>query len=173
MTEEKFPISNSVLFIPLHFIQVTRPKSKIISEKLHDCSRVTILIFFKGIKVCNSVIECLFGELAGNIWTVQYFVVENWIIKGKAKTDRVGALQFCTFINCILVTFLSILNHTLAFFTWSKFTKIAEVVSSHFLVENNSFWLISFSDQSVFKKGKTALAKIMELIFNRLAVPFD
>ena len=43
----------------------------------------------------------------------------------------------------------------------------------YFHVENYCFWHISLSYEGVCEEGKTALAQVMKLVFNRLAVPLN
>jgi hypothetical protein len=61
---------------------------------LHYESRILVALLRKRVKFCNSVIECLFGEMARAIGTIQNLIIKYREIEGEPKTDRVCWGQF-------------------------------------------------------------------------------
>ena len=106
--------SDSVFLIPLHLIQVACPQCEIIPEQLHDGCRVAVLVLLQGVQIGDGVVEGLLGELASNGRTVQDFVIEYRVVKGKAETNGVGALKCFTLRDGVFVAILCVLDHLLA-----------------------------------------------------------
>jgi len=109
-----YSLSSDFVFVALNIVKVASPQGQIVTEQLHDGCRVAILIFFKAIQISNSIVEGLLGQLASNFRWRKNLVVENWVVKSEAKSDRVRRLQFFGSVWCLFISILSILNH---FFT--------------------------------------------------------
>ena len=68
---------------------VTCPQCQVITKQLHDESRILVRFFVKGVKLGNSIIESLLGDLARSVGGVKDLVVKDGEVKGKTKTDGV------------------------------------------------------------------------------------
>jgi hypothetical protein len=80
----------------LDFIQVTGPEGKVIAKQLHDCGRVTVLVFFETIEVGNCVVEGFLCDLASNLWAIQDFVVKDRVVQSQTQSNWMSGLQvFC------------------------------------------------------------------------------
>ena len=80
---------------------------QVVTEELHDESRVLVALLGQGVELCiyvrsvqtwllrpsrtsNGVIESLLGELASLVGRVEDLVVENGEVQGKTEADGVG-----------------------------------------------------------------------------------
>lgn len=78
---------------PLHLVQVACPQGQVVTQELHNGSRITVLVFFQVVEVGNCIIEGLLRDLASDFWAIQNFVVEDRIIESKAQSNWMRALQ--------------------------------------------------------------------------------
>ena len=87
-TQCLFPFAVS-LFGTISVCLVARPQGEVITKQLHDESRILVRFFVKGVKLGNSIIESLLGDLARSVGGVKDLVVKDGEVKGKTKTDGV------------------------------------------------------------------------------------
>ena len=71
----RFAHSNVAIHtISLH---VGCPEGKVVTQQLHDESRVFVTIFTEGVKFGDGVVESSFSQATGPFGGVQYFVIED------------------------------------------------------------------------------------------------
>ena len=128
-------LSNGCGFF-LNIVQVAHPEGEVITEQLHDGGRITVLVFLETIKISDCVIKGLLGQFASNVRAAQNLIVEHRPVKNQTQSDRVGALQIFCFCVSFFVTILCLLDNPFTVVTGKEFSKIAEVISFHFQIEN-------------------------------------
>jgi len=60
---------------------------------LHDESAVSVRFFGEGVKLGDSVVESLFGEVTCTVRGVEDLVVEDREVESQTEADRVGGCQ--------------------------------------------------------------------------------
>lgn len=66
------------------------PEGQVVAQQLHDEGAVTVRLLGQGVKLGNSVVERLLGEVASTVGRVQDLVVEDGEVESKAEADGVG-----------------------------------------------------------------------------------
>ena len=63
---------------------------QVVSQQLHDQCRVLVAFLTEGIKLGNSIVEGLLGEVARLVGRVEDLVIEDGEVEGEAETDGVS-----------------------------------------------------------------------------------
>ena len=75
------------------FFEFGSPESEVVSDELHDCCGVFVLVLFDLVDIGDGIVEGLLGELAGDSWVVFDFVVEDRVVQGESQSNGVGGLE--------------------------------------------------------------------------------
>ena len=81
---------------------------------MHDSGRVTILVFFESVEICDSIIEGFLGEFASDVRTVQDLIVKDGVVQGKTESDRMCRFQGLALCDGLSIAILRVLDHLLA-----------------------------------------------------------
>jgi len=168
-------------------VVVRGPQGQIVSEKLHDQSRIFIAFFGKRIELSDGIIEGGLGESeddrvethydvtsnsrAGVLWVVQNFVVENGVIKSKTKSDWVGwrHVRLCD-IEGGLISFLGALHDRFSVIAAGNFGQVSVVVTLHFEVEDFGLASRRLGDKMSVQQVENDLADVAELNLDLLSI---
>jgi len=120
---------------------------QVVTEKLHDESRVLVALLAESVELCicvsfcfcicvedsltsNSVIKSSLGKVACLVWGVEDLVVEDGEVESKTKTDWVGWSQLgLSNLGGSLVSLKGLVGRSLALVTSSELSKVTVVVS--------------------------------------------
>lgn len=91
-------MSASLCVFLLYFVKVARPQSEVVSQKLHNCGRVTVLVFLQAVEVSNGLIESLFGKFTGDVGTTEDLVVKDGVVQSETQSDGVCRLQVLSLV---------------------------------------------------------------------------
>jgi hypothetical protein len=80
---------------------------------------------------------------------VQDLVVEDRVIEGKTKTDRVSGLEGLSFVGGNFVGFLSELNNIFALISSGEFSEITEVITLHLHEEHSGLRVLGVRDKRI------------------------
>lgn len=69
------------------------PEGQVVAEELHDQGAVAVRLLRERVELGDSVVEGLFGEVAGAVGRVQDLVVEDGEVERQTQADRVGRGQ--------------------------------------------------------------------------------
>ena len=81
---------------------------------MHDSGRVTVLVLFKSVEICDSIIEGLLGEFACDVRTVQDLIVKDGVIQSKTESNRMCRFQGLALCDGFPIAILRVLDYLLA-----------------------------------------------------------
>ena len=76
------------------FLHVAGPKRQVISEELHDQSRILVALFGERVEFGNRIVKRLLGEVACTVGRVEDLVVEYRKVERETEADGVGGWEF-------------------------------------------------------------------------------
>jgi hypothetical protein len=123
------------------FNKITCPKSKVISQKLHYSSWISVLFLFKCVQILNGCVESLLGQFAGKFWRAHDFIIENRVVQGKTQSNWMSSLEFLGFFLCLFIRILCAIDNWFSFITLLEFTKISIIISFHLVEEHDGLWV--------------------------------
>jgi len=123
------------------FNKITGPKSKVISQKLHYGSWISVFFFFKCVQILDCSVESLLGQFASEFWRAHNFIIENGIVQGKTQSNWMCSLEFLGFFLCLFIRILCAIDNWFSFVTLLEFTKISIIISFHLVEENDGLWV--------------------------------
>jgi len=131
-----------------------------------------VLVFLNLIDISNSIIEGLFGQLAGLAWVVFNLIVEDGIVEGKTESDWMSGLKgSLSIFSGKLVSLMSLICGFVVFSPGGVFGHISVIVSLDFVVEDPSFSVSRFNEELAVNKVKYLIAVSVELSLHLSFVP--
>lgn len=76
------------------FLHVAGPKRQVISEELHDQSRILVALFGERVEFGNRIVKRLLGEVACTVGRIEDLVVEYRKVERETEADWVGGWEF-------------------------------------------------------------------------------
>ena len=85
---------------------VRSPEGQVVSQKLHDQSRIFVGVLCHVVKLCNGILKGCAGHFASFIWVIQHLVHEDRVVQSQAKADwmcdqQVFLCHFGRFCICL------------------------------------------------------------------------
>ena len=69
------------------------PEGEVVTQELHDQSRIAVGLFRERVELSDSVVESLLGKVASTIGRVEDLVVEHGEVESKTQADGVSGGQ--------------------------------------------------------------------------------
>ena len=107
---------------------VRGPKGKVVTEQLHDESRVLVALLVERVELGDGVVEGLLGQLARGVRLLLHFVQEDGIVEREAEADRVGRRKLGCPIGRRLVRLLRLVGLVSLLLGLGELGEVAEVV---------------------------------------------
>ena len=116
------------------------PQGHVLFEELNDAFGVSELLLFKFVNLFESSLESVVSGLDGILGSLEYFVLEDGVIKRKAKFSRIARCKgsvcksICVSLRCCSLSLFK-------FFSLSAFCYVAPVIANHLCKESLSLAL--------------------------------
>lgn len=83
-----------------------------------------------------------FSQCAGKLGVIKDLIVKYRKVKSQPQTNWMCGLHlFLAYIKSLLVSSLGIIYRLFSIITTSNFSKVPEVISLHFQIEDLTFWI--------------------------------
>ena len=98
--------------------------------------------FIQCVEFCNSLIKSRFSPCAGQFQVIEDLILEHRKVKSQPQPDGVCGLHlFLAYIESLLVSSLGIIYRLFPIISTSNFSKVPEVISLHFQIEDLTLWI--------------------------------
>merc|ERR1719201_2300520 len=140
------------------------PEGQVVTEELHDEGGVLVRLLGNIVEVANGALEGVLCHVAGFLWLLHDFVLEDRVVQNQAKANwvcgcKIGSGNFQGLaIGCIGILGSSILGGTNA-----ELSNVAVVVSLHLLVEDLSIRIIGSCNELAIKETDDLIADLGQL----------
>lgn len=65
-------------------LEIRSPESQVVSQELHNQSRVLVRLFRESVQFGNGIIKGLFGEMTGPIGRIKNLIVKDGEVQGES-----------------------------------------------------------------------------------------
>lgn len=174
-----------------NFHTLARPSTyQVVSEQLHDESRILITFLTESVKLSNRIIESLFGEMARPVGRVEDFVVEDGEVQSETEADRMcGSQVRCCDLGSFFVCLQRFICGRFPLLFDRKLCQVSVVVALpvhkvsqckrtvgvflHLVVEDFGFTRLRRRDQVLVQDFEDIFTDLSKLFLNLLSVVLD
>ena len=151
--------------------QLWCPKEQVVAQELHNQCGVLVVFVLDAIQVSDSFIESGTGHSTSLLRVLKDFVVEDWMVEGKAQLQWVCVAQrLLGQSGSLLVGAKSFLrNRCLLISSW-KLSNIAHEISFHLFKENFRFISLRVDKEGFVDEVEDVLANACKFCLNLLFV---
>ena len=151
--------------------QLWCPKEQVVAQELHNQCGVLVVFVLDTIQISDGFIESGTGHSTSLLRVLKDFVVEDWMVKGKAQLQRVCVAQrLLGQSGSLLVGAESFVrNRCLLISSW-KLCNIAHEISFHLFKENFRFVSLRVDKEGFVDEVKDVLANACKFCLNLLFV---
>mmetsp|Transcript_5563 Transcript_5563/g.10575 ORF Transcript_5563/g.10575 Transcript_5563/m.10575 type:complete len:232 (-) Transcript_5563:165-860(-) len=143
---------------------VTSPECEVISQQLHNESRILVRLFIKSIKFCDGIIKRRLGNRASAIRRVENLIVKHREVESQSETNRMCRGQFSrSNSRCGSV---SVKSRRCASLTGTSSLELGEVtviISLHLVIEHLGFFRSRVRDETLLNDSEDIIANLNEL----------
>merc|ERR1719230_941340 len=152
---------------------VRSPQCQVVTEQLHDESRVFVGVLSYVVKLRNRIFEGGACHLASFFWVVKHFVLEDGEVEGKAKTDW---MRHCQILLRNLLSFLicqfGIVGSRGLLVAIGELCDVTVVIGLHLLVEDLTLTVARFGDGTAIQQAQDSVTNLVKLTLHLAAIFF-
>jgi hypothetical protein len=153
-------------------VRLAGPKSQVITQELHDQSRVLVRSLRELVKARDGLIEGRLGELAGGLLVLEDFVEAHRVVEGETETDGVSGIEDLE--GDLLSLLVELGGLLLVLLISDELCEITVIVTSHLKIKHSGLVLLNVVlDKGILEKVENIQADIAELRLNLAAISDD
>merc|ERR1719487_854116 len=170
------PMSTALDYLITHSwlsttLLVRGPQSQVVTQELHDQSRILVGILRDTVKLGNGIFESCASHLASFLRVAKHFVLEHRVVQGQTQANRMGHGQTRTGNSgSLLISLACILCSLLLFIISLEFSNVTVVICLHLVVEDFGFIRRCFSQKVAVQESQNGTADSVELRLNLSAI---